>query len=172
LIEYKPAHKLPETDLEKGLRAMNVHREVVQEYRIPTDKEKRQQYDVDKKVAFAVTQTFDYMIKSGLEYSYLSTGKAFIFLWVKEADPTTVLYHLITADGGRQMADDPKTNIFHTAIGQVLSFSLLAFLSERRGPDWPQEVDTKTTQMAGGWQGICLRRRTIPRSLRHPYVGV
>jgi hypothetical protein len=135
LIEYKPAHKLPETGLEKGLRAMNVHQEVVQQYRIPTDKERRQQYDADKKVAFAVTQTLDYMIKSGLEYSYLSTGKAFIFLWVKDADdPTTVFYHLIAANGERHTADDPKTNIFHTAIGQVLSFSLLAFLSERRGP--------------------------------------
>jgi len=49
--------------------------------------------------------------RSTLEYSYLSTGKAFIFLWVKEANPTTVFYHQITPDGERDMTDDPQKNV-------------------------------------------------------------
>jgi len=136
LIEYKPAHKLPVTDLKRGLRCMNLHREVVLKYKIPTEKEKRQQYDADKKVGSVITQTFDYMIESGLEYSYVSTGKAFIFLWIKEHDPTTLFYHLTIPGEELQATDDPKTNVFHTAISQVLSFSLLAFTSERRDQDW------------------------------------
>ncbi|KKZ60465.1 hypothetical protein EMCG_00752 [[Emmonsia] crescens] len=64
LIEYKPPHKLPEPDLDKGLRPMNLDREVVREYRIPIDTKKREQYHADKKVGSVITQTFDYMIKS------------------------------------------------------------------------------------------------------------
>ncbi|PGH33222.1 hypothetical protein GX50_03984 [[Emmonsia] crescens] len=136
LIEYKPPHKLPKWDLENGLRPMNLDREVVREYRIPIDTVKRKRYHADKKVGSVITQTFDYMIKSGLEYSYISTGKSFIFLRVDEADPTTVFYRLITPDEKKHVATDPKRNAFHTALGQVLSFSLLAFMSTRRGQDW------------------------------------
>ncbi|KJF60363.1 uncharacterized protein CIMG_10489 [Coccidioides immitis RS] len=136
LIEYKAPHKLPGTDVEMGLRPMDLEREVVREYRIPRDKKRRKQYDADRKVGSVVTQVFDYMIKSGLEYSYLSTGKAFIFLRIEEADPTTMFYHLIMPDEEQLTAKDLKTNAFHTAVGQVLSFSLLAFTSERRGQDW------------------------------------
>ncbi|PGH02617.1 hypothetical protein AJ80_08829 [Polytolypa hystricis UAMH7299] len=136
LIEYKPPHKLPETQIESGLRPMDLEREVVREYRIPTDTKKREQFDADRKVGAVITQTYDYMIKGGLGYSYISTGKAFIFLWVEEADPTTVFYHLITPDEKQLETNDRKTNAFHTAVSQVLSFSLLAFTSERRGQDW------------------------------------
>ena len=80
LIEYKAAHKLLVMDLEWGLHPMRLYWKVVQQYRIPVDKEKMQQFDADKKVGIIAMQTSNYMIESGLEYSYLSTGKAFIFL--------------------------------------------------------------------------------------------
>ncbi|KLJ11677.1 hypothetical protein EMPG_13137 [Blastomyces silverae] len=118
LIEYKPPHKLRGTDIERGLRPMDLEHEVVHKYRIPKDSEKRKQHDADRKVASVVTQTFDYMIDSGLEYSYLSMEKAFIFLKVEEADSMTVFYHRIMLDEEQHTADDPKTVTFHTAVAQ------------------------------------------------------
>ncbi|EEP77543.1 predicted protein [Uncinocarpus reesii 1704] len=136
LVEYKPPHKLTVSDLKKGLRSMNIQKEVIQEYRIPINDEKKLQFAAEKKVARAVSQTFHYMIESGLEYSYLSTGKAFVFLRVGEADPTTLFYYCFTPDEKVHASDDLKAKIFQTSIAQVLAFSLLAFTAERRSPDW------------------------------------
>lgn len=116
---------------------MNLYQEVVRQYKIPTDPKMKQQYDADRRVASVVTQTFHYMILCGLEYSYISIGKAFAFLWIKEKDdPTTVYYHLVVPNQELTTTGDPKTNAFHTAVGQVLCFCLLAFGSERREQDW------------------------------------
>jgi len=44
------------------------------------------------------------MIKNGLEYSYITTGEAFVFLRIDWDDPTILLYHVavpsdeVTAD--------------------------------------------------------------------------
>ncbi len=38
------------------------------------------------------------MIDFGVEYSYFTVGKSFIFLRVKFNDPTTVYYHIIAPD--------------------------------------------------------------------------
>jgi hypothetical protein len=35
------------------------------------------------------------MVEDGLEYSYLTTGEAFVFLQIKEAEPHTLYYHLV-----------------------------------------------------------------------------
>jgi len=136
LIEYKPPHKLPVTDLRRGLRHMNLHREVVQQYKRPTDPEDRQQHDADELVGKVITQTFHYMIEGGVQYSYISTGEAFIFLWIKEDNPTKIYYHLVTPNQELGITGNPKIAIFHTAVGQVLSFCLLAFGSERRNSIW------------------------------------
>jgi hypothetical protein len=135
VIEYKPAHKLSVTDLELGLHRMNLYRDVVVQYKIPTDEKMKQKQDAEKRVASVVTQTFHYMTLSGLEYSYISIGKAFVFLWIKDDDPTTVYYHLVVPNEELHTTGDPKTDTFHTALGQVLCFSLLAFGSENRDVD-------------------------------------
>ncbi|KAL6240161.1 hypothetical protein BDW75DRAFT_246740 [Aspergillus navahoensis] len=49
-------------------------------------------------VAAVITQTFSYMIHSGLEYGYLYTGEAFIFLRVLHDDPSTVYYYPVPGE--------------------------------------------------------------------------
>ncbi|OJD10513.1 hypothetical protein AJ78_08496 [Emergomyces pasteurianus Ep9510] len=63
-------------DFEKGLLPMKLHQVAVKEYRIPKYDKGRKQYYAEKKVEMALVQTFNYMVESSLEYSYLSPGKA------------------------------------------------------------------------------------------------
>ncbi|KAM0426310.1 hypothetical protein ACHAPT_008350 [Fusarium lateritium] len=75
VYEYKSPHKLTAVHLRLGLRPMDVFRDVVNRKTIPTsvDPEARVQYQADRLTASAVTQTYHYMIESGLEYSLLTT---------------------------------------------------------------------------------------------------
>jgi hypothetical protein len=34
------------------------------------------------------------MVENGLEYSFLTTGEAYVFLQIKEDEPHTLYYHL------------------------------------------------------------------------------
>ncbi|KAJ0125568.1 Uncharacterized protein HZ326_31327 [Fusarium oxysporum f. sp. albedinis] len=56
--------------LRLGLRAIDIHKEVVNRRTIPTsvDRDARFQYHAEKLTASAITQIYYYMIESGLEY--------------------------------------------------------------------------------------------------------
>jgi hypothetical protein len=79
-----------------------------------------------------ITQTFSYMIYAGLEYGYVYTGKAFIFLHVPYDNPSTVYYYLLVPedDVGQTIGwkGNPNGNnwLHLTALGQVLAFTLYA----------------------------------------------
>ena len=82
-VELKPPHKLPTTILLGGMRDMDLLTDVVNRATIPVKKDDPEayfKYQADRLVAAAVTQTFSYMIENGLEYGYLGTGEAFVFL--------------------------------------------------------------------------------------------
>jgi len=68
--------------------------EVIERDTIPTDLKERLEHNSDEVVAAALTQTFHYMIQCGLEYSYITTGETFVFLRIKEEDPTALYYHV------------------------------------------------------------------------------
>ncbi|KAL8910202.1 MAG: hypothetical protein Q9171_004500 [Xanthocarpia ochracea] len=84
--------------------------------------EARFQYDADQMMAAVMTQTFHYMIEEGLPYSYITTGQAFVFLHIRQDDPTTLFYHLSIPS--QETSDIP---IEETAVGQVLGLALIAF---------------------------------------------
>jgi hypothetical protein len=42
-----------------------------------------------------LTQTYGYIAKSGVEYSYLTIGEVFAFLRIKKAKPHILYYHLV-----------------------------------------------------------------------------
>jgi hypothetical protein len=87
-------------------------------------------------VAAVLTQTFHYMIQCGLEYSYITTGEAFVFLRIKEEDPTTLYYQVTVPKEEANMNEDPQSRVLHTAAGQMLSFCLLAMKSQQRSKEW------------------------------------
>lgn len=83
------------------------------------------------------------MVSAGLEYGYVCTGEAYVFLQVPE-DPTTVHYYLSVPNrdvgertGWSDDAASSTSNCLHlTAMGQVLAFALQAFQSRPRSQHW------------------------------------
>ncbi|KAF4448119.1 Reticulocyte-binding protein 2 like protein a [Fusarium austroafricanum] len=126
VAEYKPPHKLSLPHLRAGLRSMDIHREVVNRETIPTssDTKARFQYNAERLTAAAVTQTYHYMIESGLEYGVLTTGEAFVFLKIDWAYPQNLQYHL--TEPIPEALAHPENAHLCTAVAQYLSFTLLA----------------------------------------------
>ena len=81
--------------------------EIIERDTIPTDLKERLEHNSDEVVAAVLTQTFHYMIQCGLEYSYITTGETFVFLRIKEEDPTTLYYHVTVPKEEVDMHEDP-----------------------------------------------------------------
>ncbi|EXA29644.1 hypothetical protein FOVG_18888 [Fusarium oxysporum f. sp. pisi HDV247] len=133
--EYKPPHKLSLPLLRVGLRPMNIYKEVVNRKTIPTsaDTKARFQYNAERLTAAAVTQTYHYMIESGLEHGVLTTGEAFIFFKIDWNCPQRLQYHL--AEPVPEVLAHTENAHLCTAVAQYLAFTLMALGSpgERRG---------------------------------------
>lgn len=142
LVEYKPPFRLSADNLTRGFRPLDFDYLLStptmppqkEEGEDPAVTEARLQYTAEQLVAAVVTQTFDYMIRSGLEYSYITTGEAFVFLHVREDDPSTAYYHLTMPGEDIDEAIDERYP--ESAIGQVLSLALMSFQSKQRTHSW------------------------------------
>ena len=139
VIEYKAPHKISKEILRTGLRAMDVPNEVINRSTFPTDPVKKFEYNADKLVAAVATQTYSYMLKSGSEYSCIITGEAIVFLWIKEDDSNTLYYHLAEPNEEVRAAGGDDFEHPLTAIGQLLSFCVMALQSARRTESWREK---------------------------------
>ncbi|KAJ9412724.1 hypothetical protein QL093DRAFT_2123734 [Fusarium oxysporum] len=119
--EYKPPHKLTAPHLRLGLRAMDIHKEVVNRRTIPTsvDPDARFQYHAEKLTASAITQTYHYMIDSSLEYGLLTTDEAIMFLKVDWDEPETVLSRSRAWSGGVGTSKQPPYMHGRRSISRV-----------------------------------------------------
>ena len=136
IIEYKAPHKVTLAHIKAGLQDMDLDKVLcLQKEESPEDVCRRT-------VAAVITQTFSYMVHGGLEYGYVCTGEAFIFLRVPDNDPSTVYYYLSVPgeDVGPTtgwMGDLNGDNRLHlTALGQVLAFTLRALQVPVRDTAW------------------------------------
>ncbi|EFR02732.1 hypothetical protein MGYG_05731 [Nannizzia gypsea CBS 118893] len=127
IIEYKASHKL---------RPANLKEDVVQAHEIPIDEEEKAIYNLRQLSGAAITQTFDYMIREGVEYGYLTTGEAFVFLHIKEDDPSTLYYHFSEPVEDVKVKNGKTFPYSYTAISSVLALCLLALDSEVRDQRW------------------------------------
>lgn len=142
IVEYKAPHKLDLRATREYLQDMNLQ-EVLEEEDCDTPRKRYQRL-----VAAAITQAFSYMVSAGLEFGYVCTGEAFIFLRVPE-DPTTVYYFLSTpqTDVGDSTgwSDDAPTSTNNrldlTAVAQVLAFTLQALQSSPRSHEWRAKAE-------------------------------
>ncbi|EEP79985.1 conserved hypothetical protein [Uncinocarpus reesii 1704] len=149
IMEYKAPHKITPDALKTCIKVSDFWEDIVQVHLIPTNSKEKQIYR-DKQIAgAALTQTFDYMIKEGVEYGCLSTGEALVFLQIKAEDPNT-LYYYLTVPKHDIEAETPGDNFAHpkTAIASLLSLSLLALGSERRAQSWR----TQAAQSLRTWE--------------------
>jgi hypothetical protein len=142
IVEYKAPHKLNLRAIREYLQDMNLQ-EVLEEEDCDTPRKRYQRL-----VAAAITQAFSYMVSAGLEFGYVCTGEAFIFLRVPE-DPTTVYYFLSMpqTDVGDSTgwSDDAPTSTNNrldlTAVAQVLAFTLQALQSSPRSHEWRAKAE-------------------------------
>ncbi|KAJ6189594.1 hypothetical protein N7519_004502 [Penicillium mononematosum] len=143
IVEYKAPHKLTLAHILAGLSDMEVDQVVhYQEDETP-------EVICRRVVAAVITQAFSHMITAGLEFGYVCTGEAFIFLRVPRDDPSTVYYYLSVpkedvGDTTGWTGDPSDDNRLHlTAIGQVLAFTLRALQTPRRGMRWSEWAEDR-----------------------------
>ncbi|KAL2357208.1 hypothetical protein BJ546DRAFT_1113171 [Cryomyces antarcticus] len=102
-----------------------------------------------KLVSAVLTQTYGYMLENGLEYSYVTTGEAFMFLWIRENEPHTLYYHL-TEPNVEAGADTDESGIVlsSTAISQALCICTFALSSTPRNQQWRTETIESASKAA------------------------
>ena len=163
IIEYKAPHKLTKEILRVGLRTMDLPTEVIHRATIPTNPQEKFSYNADRLVAAAITQTYSYMLESGIEYSCVITGEAMVFLWIKEDDSKTLYYHL--AEPTEEVYTTEGVGFQHplTAVSQLLSFCLLSLQSKRRSQSWRDASIQHAQTWTDDWKKIL---RDIPREER------
>jgi hypothetical protein len=172
--EYKAAHKLSVEYLRAGLRPMNLREDVVQRPTIPQDPGEKLNYNADRLVAAAVTQTFEYMIENGLEFSCIGTGLAEVYLRVMDDDPTTVYYYLAEPKMDVGDADELGFRYPFTAIARMLGFGLMALHSRVRDQAWRNRASQLLYQWNEDFEDIIHniptdeRRATPPASAYKP----
>ncbi|KAH6658643.1 hypothetical protein BKA67DRAFT_512165 [Truncatella angustata] len=167
VCEYKPPHKLTAPHFRVGLRAMNIYKEVVNRKLIPTsaDPDARFQYHAERLVASAITQTYHYMMESGLEYGLLTTGETIVFLKVDWAEPQTLYYHL--AEPGPEVLAHPNNANICSAVGQYLAFTLTALGAPGDRQQHGQEERRRATNGLKKWaEDFETTLRSVPENER------
>ncbi|KAI9730984.1 MAG: hypothetical protein M1834_005445 [Cirrosporium novae-zelandiae] len=156
VINYQGPYEVSVEDISWGFRDSLSISNIIQRDTVPTDLNQRSAENSEEVIAAVVTQAFDAMINCGLEYTYIITGEAIVFLRVNENEPTTLYYHVSLPNQEADRCHDPILRISRTTIGQVLGFCLMAFQSEQRGDDWQTSAKEQ------------LEKWPISRLFRHP----
>jgi len=129
-IEYKPPHKLSRDDIVTGLREIKPDRDVigkeVDDY----------SFHSMHLMAAVITQLFSYMIRVGVQYGYICTGEAFVFIKIAD-DPSTVYYYLSTRTKTLEQVNDRH----RTAVAQVLAFILHSLAVRQPDQSWHDAAD-------------------------------
>ena len=76
------------------------------------------------KAAGAISWLFNYMTRAGTVHGYITTGRTFLFLRVKEHEPAAAYCHLAVPN-----EDADEVDVSYTFISQVLCHAFLAFES-------------------------------------------
>ncbi|KAJ9484629.1 hypothetical protein VN97_g8746 [Penicillium thymicola] len=113
-VEFKAPHKVTTPELVAGLHQIDLARDVIGQEGDTFE------FYATCLVAAVVTQIFSYMIDSGVQYGYICTGEAFVFLHIPKDDPTVVQYFLCIPNQDVQ-ADD-EWRLHRTAIGQEVEY--------------------------------------------------
>lgn len=158
VMEYKPPHKLTLQHFRLGLHPMDIYKDVVNRATIPTsdEVEARLEYHADKLVAAVIAQTFDYMVETGLSYSFITTGEAIVFLKLDWTDPTT-LYYFLVEPGSEidEVQGDRNEMLYRTAVSQVLAFTVLALgAPPRPGQDERRRLTDDMKTWSEDWESI------------------
>ncbi|KAE9565880.1 hypothetical protein CGMCC3_g17941 [Colletotrichum fructicola] len=153
-IEYKAPHKLGRNEVVTGLASeIQPERDVINQ--------NGEGFAFASKVltAAVVTQLYSYMIGKGIQYGYVCTGEAFVFLHIPD-DPATVYYHVCIPN--LDVLDDDENRLHRTAVAQVFAFIIQALRAEPPPMSWHDAAATLDT-WAVEYDDVL---RNIPESVR------
>lgn len=153
-VEFKAPHKLTLPELVAGLHAMEPARDVINQEGDTFE------FHATHLVAAVITQIFSYMVDSGVQYGYLCTGEAFVFLHIPK-DPTSVYYYLCVPNQDVQADDEYR--LHRTAVGQVLAFTLQALAAELPSQEWHDTAHGKLSTWEVEYLDVL---RDIPETIR------
>jgi signal recognition particle subunit SEC65 len=173
VVEYKPSHKLSVFNLRAGLLradggSMNVPEDVINRLTIPTQPDEKFVYHSEWLTAAALTQTYAYMIENGLEYSKLVTGEADVLLQVMEDEPHTLYYHLAEPNIEAEAQSEVDILLCRTAVGQTLTFCLMALDSKPRSQKWRNQALETAYRAAIDHEAILRQIPTEEKTLTPP----
>jgi len=136
IYEYKAAHKLSTTHLQVALANKNLFREVLKRW--PAESSTRVDgtktlADAENIIAMSLVQTYDYMVRAGVSYGYVSSGRAIIFLYVPPYDMGTLYCHgsipshdVHDARHSQQDGGFLNGGLGQTSVAKLASFCLLS----------------------------------------------
>ncbi|KAI1171307.1 hypothetical protein F4777DRAFT_566006 [Nemania sp. FL0916] len=118
-------------------------------------------------VTIVISRLFSEMVDQGLQYGYVCTGHAFIFLYIPD-DSSTVHYHVFVPMldvGGKE-----EVQLRRTAVSQVFTFVLLAVRASSRPPpqSWYDRANSLDTwiinldQATRQWENLTTSEADIP----------
>ncbi|KAF3768287.1 hypothetical protein M406DRAFT_272859, partial [Cryphonectria parasitica EP155] len=155
-IEYKAPHKLSVDEVVTGLGS-----EIQPERDVINKNGQGFAFTARALAAAVVTQLFSYMIGKGIQYGYVCTGQAFIFLHIPD-DPATVYFSVCVPN--LDVMDDDETRLHRTAVAQVFAFILQAVRASPPPESWHDEAARLGT-WAVEYDDIL---RNIPETERKP----
>ena len=167
-VEMKAPHKVTKEILRTGLHDMELSKDVINRTTIPgaNDQASLFKYHAERITAAVLTQTYQYMLDTGCEYSCLVTGEAIVFLWVPDHPPGELFYHL--AEPGHEVGEGQDFQHNRTTIAQILSFLFMALQKPTRDRDWRN----KAKAAAKKWEINVLEiLAAIPETLRQSHPG-
>lgn len=174
VVEYKAPHKLTPLCLLAGLHDMDIYRDVVNRATVPPsdDVDAHFEYSSERLVASAICQTYHYMIEAGLEYSFLTTGEATVFLKIDWTDPSTLYYHLAQPqeEVDVQEQTQPGSGVHCTAVSQILAFSLQALQARPHGHKERHAAIRNAREWEVDWElvlqevGPSIRRKNLQQT--------
>lgn len=103
VVEYKSPHNLTLTQLRLVLGSDRprldldsiINNRVQEESSPKKDKIADSKINAGRLVAVVMTQAFHHIVECGTQYGYITTGEAYVFLYIKPVDHAkTVYYHL------------------------------------------------------------------------------
>lgn len=153
-VEFKAPHKLTLAELIRGLHEMEPAQDVIDQVGDTFE------FHATHLVAAVITQIFSYMVDSGVQYGYICTGEAFVFLQIPQ-DPTLVYYYLCVPN--EDVQEDDEYRLHRTAVGQVLAFTLNALAADLPPQEWHDTAREKLTTWKVEYLDVL---KEIPPSVR------
>ena len=126
-IEYKPPFKFLAADICQGLQG-----EIFPDQDLINKEDEAPEYCTRRRVSVVITQLFSYLIKTGVRYGYVSTGRMMIFLHISD-NAEQVKYHVWNS---QDLDLNHPAFLHNTAIAEVIAFSLQALAAEPPDQAW------------------------------------